>query len=65
MRLWTVQPCEVDAINGVVCEWGRKCGVPTPINDMIVKVIKMEQEGIIGLSCGNIDYFDGLVKTVR
>ncbi len=37
--------CEVDAINGVVCEWGRKTGVPTPVNDRIVKLITEIQEG--------------------
>ena len=31
--------CEIDAINGVVCEWGRKCGVKTPFNDKIVEII--------------------------
>ena len=25
------KPCEIDAINGVVCEWGKKYGVPTPV----------------------------------
>ena len=39
------KPCEIDAINGVVCEWGRKCGVPTPINDRIVEIVKKEQAG--------------------
>ena len=33
------KPCEVDAINGVVCAWGKKTGVPTPINDRIVEII--------------------------
>ena len=51
------KPCEVDAINGVVCEWGRKCGVPTPINDRIVEVIKKEQAGEAPLSRENIRYF--------
>ena len=59
------KPCEVDAINGVVCEWGRKCGVPTPINDKIVEVIKMEQAGTLRLQYSNIDMFAGLVKTVK
>lgn len=59
------KPCEVDAINGVVCEWGRKCGVPTPINDKIVEVIKMEQAGELKLEYDNIKLFDGLVKSIR
>ena len=39
------KPCEIDAINGVVCEWGNKTGVPTPVNDWIVKVIHEIQDG--------------------
>lgn len=38
-------PCEVDAINGAVCRYGRQYGVPTPINDRIVQLIKREQAG--------------------
>ena len=37
--------CEIDAINGVVCEWGKKKGIPTPINDRIVSLIDEIQEG--------------------
>lgn len=39
------KPCEVDAINGVVCEWGRKTGVPTPVNDRIAEIIREIQDG--------------------
>lgn len=39
------KPCEVDAINGVVCEWGKKVGVDTPVNDTIVRLIKDIQNG--------------------
>ena len=39
------KPCEVDAINGVVCGWGRKTGVPTPVNDRIVRLIHEIEEG--------------------
>ena len=54
------KPCEVDAINGVVCAWGRKCGVPTPVNDRIVEVIKKEQDGTLPLDKSNIRLFDDL-----
>lgn len=54
--------CEIDAINGVVCEWGRKYGVPTPINDRIVEVIKKEQSGELKLEHSNIRLFDDLLK---
>ena len=56
------KPCEVDAINGVVCEWGRRCGVPTPVNDRIVEVIKKEQNGELKLEHKNIELFRDLLK---
>ena len=56
------KPCEIDAINGVVCEWGRKCGIPTPINDKIVEIVKKEQEGRLKCVPSNIIYFDNLLK---
>lgn len=58
------KPCEVDAINGVVCDLGRKCGVPTPINDRIVEIIKKEQAGELKLEYSNIHLFDDLIKKV-
>ena len=39
------RPCEIDAINGVVCQWGKKTGIPTPVNDRIVRMILEIQEG--------------------
>ena len=39
------KPCEVDAINGVVCERGRRKGIPTPINDRIAQMIHEIQDG--------------------
>lgn len=56
------KPCEVNAINGVVCEWGRKCGVPTPINDRIVEIITKEQNGELEMKKENIELFRDLVK---
>ena len=49
--------CEVDAINGVVCAWGKKTGIPTPVNDKIVEIIKKEQAGELPLSRENIRLF--------
>lgn len=54
------KPCEVDAINGVVCEWGRKKNVPTPVNDKIVEVIKKQQNGELKLEASNIELFKNL-----
>ncbi len=53
--------CEVDAINGVVCEWGKKCGVATPINDRIVEIIKKCQNGELTPCPENIKLFDELL----
>ncbi|MBE5786400.1 MAG: 2-dehydropantoate 2-reductase [Clostridiales bacterium] len=55
------KPCEVDAINGVVCREGKKYGVPTPINDRIVEIIQKAQDGKIELGKGNIRQFDDLL----
>ena len=53
--------CEIDAINGIVCEWGRKCGVPTPINDKIVEIIKKCESGELKPEAANIKLFDGIL----
>ena len=53
--------CEIDSINGVVCEWGKKYNVPTPINDRIVQVIKQLQSGQLDLKKENISLFKDLL----
>ena len=55
------KPCEIDAINGVVCKWGKKCGVATPINDRIVDVVKRIQNGELKPEKANIRLFDDLL----
>lgn len=55
------KPCEIDAINGVVCKWGKKCGVPTPINDRIVEIVSKQQAGELPLAKENIRLFDDLL----
>jgi 2-dehydropantoate 2-reductase len=32
--------CEIEGINGVVCEYGDKVGIETPYNDQIVAIVK-------------------------
>ena len=39
------KPCEIDAINGIVCARGRKHGIPTPVNDRITEIIHEIQDG--------------------
>ena len=48
------KPCEIDAINGVVCDFGKKYGVRTPVNDRIVEIIKKIQSG--DLKADKINY---------
>ena len=53
--------CEIDSINGVVCAWGRKYGVKTPVNDRIVEVVKKIQDGARKPTPENICLFDDLI----
>jgi 2-dehydropantoate 2-reductase len=48
---------EVDYINGIICEYGRKYQVPTPLNNAVVKIIHEIESG--SRKCGreNIDEF--------
>ena len=39
------KPCEIDALNGVDCDWGRKKGIPTPVSDRIVEIVHEIQDG--------------------
>jgi 2-dehydropantoate 2-reductase len=55
------KPCEIDAINGVVCDWGKKCGVKTPINDKIVEIIKKCESGELTPNTSNIKLFENLI----
>ncbi|HJA65588.1 MAG TPA: 2-dehydropantoate 2-reductase [Candidatus Mediterraneibacter cottocaccae] len=55
------KPCEIDAINGVVCAMGKKHNVPTPVNDRIAEVVKKEQSGELPLSASNLELFKDLI----
>ena len=55
------KPCEIDAINGIVCEFGRKHNIPTPINDKIVEIIKKIQNGELKAEKANIRLFDDIL----
>ncbi len=53
--------CEIDAINGVVCDFGKASDVATPINDRIVSVIKQIEKGELKAEKANIRLFDDLL----
>ena len=54
--------CEVDAINGMVCKFGKKHNIATPINDKIVEIIKKCETGELKPCAENIKLFADLVK---
>ncbi len=51
------KPCEVDAINGVVCAWGKKTGVATRVNDKILEIVHAIEAGEMTPNPGNLKYF--------
>lgn len=48
---------EVDAINGVVSNYGRRVGVPTPMNDTVVDVVHRIENGELKPSFDNLRFF--------
>lgn len=50
--------CEIEAINGVVCEYGKKNNVPTPYNDKIVDIVKQINEGKLEAKASNLKLFE-------
>ena len=52
--------CEIDAINGVVCAYGRKYGVPTPYNDTVCRIIHEIEDGKRKYSFDNVKLFENL-----
>ena len=48
---------EVDAINGIASTFGRKVGVPTPMNDKVVEVIHRIEDGALKPSFENLTFF--------
>lgn len=49
--------CEVDAINGVVCKYGKQYGVPTPYNDKAVEIIHKLERKELSPSFDNVNLF--------
>lgn len=48
---------EVDAINGIVCLYGKKVNFPTPINAKVVEIIHRIEQGELTPSFNNLDLF--------
>jgi 2-dehydropantoate 2-reductase len=57
------QKSEIDTINGILCDSGRKCGVPTPVSDTVVKIVHEIEAGRREACRDNLqafDFFDGI-----
>lgn len=52
--------CEVEGINGAVCEYGRRFDVPTPYNDIVVRIINDIEKGKIKPGFENLKIFSGI-----
>jgi len=48
---------EIDAINGVVCANGQKTGIPTPVNQTVVDIVKSIEAGKMKAVFANLDLF--------
>jgi 2-dehydropantoate 2-reductase len=51
------QNTEIDAINGVICVYGRKLNIDTPVNDTVVRLVRGAEAGINGYTLSNLDQF--------
>ena len=54
--------CEIDFINGVVCEFGKMYGVETPFDRRVVELVHAIEAGELSISPENIRRFDDLLK---
>ena len=50
--------CEIDAINGVVSDAGKKYGVDTPFCDTVVRIVKEIEAGTRSMSMDNLKEFN-------
>ena len=55
------KPCEIAAINGVVCNYGDNVNIETPINDKIVEIVKSIESGCNKSTWDNLSLFDELI----
>lgn len=53
-------PCEIDSINGIVCEFGDKVNVDTPYNDKVVEIIHDMEAKKLSPSFDNVKLFENL-----
>jgi 2-dehydropantoate 2-reductase len=49
---------EIDAIDGVVSEWGKRLNIPTPVSDKVVEIVKGIEAGEYTYSFDNLKMFN-------
>ena len=54
--------CEIGYINGSVCAFGRKYGVPTPFNERTVAIVREIEDGKYTSCFENIKLYDDLFR---
>lgn len=54
---------EIDVINGAVANKGREVGIPTPFNDLIVKLVKEAETNKTVPTIANIEKFNILLES--
>ncbi len=40
-------PTEIDVISGAVVSYGRRLGIPTPVNEFLLRQIKLKEQGLL------------------
>ena len=53
-------PCEIDYINGIISQYGKKASIPTPFNDKVIEIVHKLENGQLTPSLDNVKYFDEL-----
>jgi 2-dehydropantoate 2-reductase len=56
------KPCEIQSINGIVSEFGKKLDVLTPYNDKVIEIIHAIENGLFKPEFDNISLFEELKK---
>jgi 2-dehydropantoate 2-reductase len=50
--------CEIDFINGVVANYGKKTGVSTPLNERVVQLVHDAENGLCEITPENLNFFE-------
>ena len=56
------RPTEIDYLNGLAVEHGKRIGVPTPYNQATVAVVKGVESGEFPVGIENVDRVQSMVR---